>query len=815
MAEVPKLTVSEWGDILLEIQQQPAWRARADREADYFDGNQIDAPTLQAMADLGMAPIVENIMSPTVDSVLGLEAQNRLDYVVKAEHSDKHAEVAEAINMKVNEAEKRSGLDNASTEAFAGQAKVGVGWVLVGTDHDPFKYKHKCEFVHRNEVFWDFKCRENHTDNYRYLVRSKWYDVEQLKLAFKDKAELLDSTGAAWASMDASMLLDGGKSTGLAMHYNTERGFTIEEQEWRDSYRKRLRLSEVWYRRWVNGKILKSPDGRVVEYDESKPNHRAIVQAGILQPIEATYSKVRLSWWVGCHCLADIENPYKHGKIPYVPFFGKREDMTGIPYGLGRPMIPMQDEVNARNTKMIWLLAAKRVTMTKGVADVEQTRSEAARPDAIHVLDPDKMRQGGVFKVETDFELNGQQYQALVDKRNAIKNVAGVYSAFEGNAGSASGKAMDTMVTQTTQTLAVIYDNQRKARTLCGELLMANVIQEMGDTEQAVMIDPGAGSKPKTVLLNQRTAEGMNNDVQRAMLRLSLSSIPSTPSYRQQQSAGFAEILKSLPPEMQAQLMDFYLLSTDFKDKEKAVERIRKMIGVADGEEAPNPQVEQLTMQLQELQGILQQVQQESQTQQQQLIEARMALKDRSSEIELKQQELTLKQQEIAAKAVVPVGDDGMQAAVAAKLEAESLSIERERLATEARAKEIEREIELAGQASAERIKSMEVELGRLQQQLADEQRREIESKQEKNDSKGEAEEENVEVEEIVAKVTESIAPAFKALMDEIVKIKAAAANDAKEDMGEGKEEKSVFYEAVKDKDGNFKGIRKVVGGVA
>lgn len=808
MAEVPKLTVSEWGDILLEIQQQPAWRARADREADYFDGNQIDAPTLQAMADLGMAPIVENIMSPTVDSVLGLEAQNRLDYVVKAEHSDKHAEVAEAINMKVNEAEKRSGLDNASTEAFAGQTKVGLGWVLVGTDHDPFKYQHKCEFVHRNEVFWDFKCRENHTDNYRYLVRSKWYDVDQLKLAFKDKAELLDSTGAAWASMDASLLLDGGKSTGLAMDYNTERGFTIEEQEWRDSYRKRLRLSEVWYRRWVNGKVLKSPDGRVVEYDESNPNHRAIVQAGILQPIDATYSKVRLSWWVGCHCLADIENPYKHGKIPYVPFFGKREDMTGIPYGLGRPMIPMQDEVNARNTKMIWLLAAKRVTMTKGVADVEQTRSEAARPDAIHVLDPEKMRQGGVFKVETDFELNGQQYQALVDKRNAIKNVAGVYSAFEGNAGSASGKAMDTMVTQTTQTLAVIYDNQRKARTLCGELLMANVIQEMGDSEQVVMIDPGAGSKPKTVLLNQRTAEGMNNDVQRAMLRLSLSSIPSTPSYRQQQSAGFAEILKSLPPEMQAQLMDFYLLSTDFKDKEKAVERIRKMIGVVDGEEAPNPQVEQLTMQLQEMQGLLQQVQQESQAQQQQLIEARMALKDKSGEIELKQQELTLKQQEIAAKAVVPVGDDGMQAAIAAKIEAEGMAIERERIATEARAKEIEREIELAGHASAERIKAMEVELGRLQQQLADEQRRESESKQEK---KAESAEEKIEVEDIVAKVTESIAPAFKALMDEIAQIKAASANDAKEDKGEGKEEKNVFYERVNDKAGNLVGIKKVV----
>jgi len=637
MVEVPQLTVSEWGDILTEIQQQPAWRSQADREADYFDGNQIDAPTLQAMADLGMAPIVENIMSPTVDSVLGLEAQNRLDFVVKAEYDDKHAEVAEAINVKVNEAEKRSKLDAACTEAFAGQAKVGLGWVLVGKEHDPFKYSHKAEFVHRNEVFWDFKCRENDTDNYRYLVRSKWYDVDQLKLVFKDKTELLDSTGTAWSSLDASLLLDGGKSTGLAMDFNIERGFTVMEQEWRDTYRKRLRLSEVWYRRWVTGKILKSPDGRVVEYDESNPNHVAVVQSGYIQPFEATYSKVRLSWWVGCHCLADIENPYKHGKIPYVPFFGKREDMTGIPYGLGRPMIPMQDEVNARNTKMIWLLAAKRVTMTKGVADVEQVRSEAARPDAVHVLDAEKMRQGGVFKVETDFELNAQQYQALVDKRQAIKNVAGVYAAFEGKNSSAnSGRAIDSLVNQTTQTLAVIYDNQRQARSLCGELLMSNIIQEMGDIEHVVTIDDGAGSNPKSVVLNQRTTEGMNNDVQRAMLRLSLSSIPSTPSYRQQQSSGFAEILKSLPPEMQAQLMDFYLLSTDFKDKEKAVVRIRKIIGVVDGE-SEDPKTIQLKQQLQELQAQLEAALHGNQ-------QAQAALDDKSKEFELKSRELDIKE---------------------------------------------------------------------------------------------------------------------------------------------------------------------------
>lgn len=637
MVEVPQLTVSEWGNIMLEIQRQPAWRREADRACDYYDGNQIDAPTLQAMSDLGMAPIVENIMAPTIDSVLGMEVKNRLDFIVKPEDDDSYEDTASAVNHQVNEAERRSKADASCSEAFAAQVKCGLGWVYVGWEEDPFKYLHKSEYVHRNEVHWDFKDHSSSLENSRWLTRRRWYDTEQLALVFPDKADLLDNTSTAWSTLDNSLLMDGGKSTDLAMDFNRERAWTIMEQEWRDSFRKRLCLSEVWYRRWVRGKVLTSPTGRVVEFDEINPQHVMAVQSGQIEVREATYSKVRLSWWVGPHCLGDIENPYKHGRIPYVPFFGKREDMTGIPYGLGRPMMPMQDEVNARNTKMIWLLAAKRVTMTAGVTDVEEARTEAARPDAVHVLDPTKMMAGGVFKVETDFQLNSQQYQALVDKRAAIKNVAGVYAAFEGRANNISGVAADTMMQQTSQTLAVIYANQRSARIAVGELLMSNVIQDMGDKETEVKLKDSSGSEPKSIILNQRTDDGMSNDVQRAMLRLSLTDIPSTSSYRQQQSTSFAEIIKSLPPEFQAQLMDIYLMSTDMPQKEKAIERIKKMIGAQDG--VPDPQMQQMQQQLQELQQALQQ--------------AQAQIEDKVEDRALKSRELDIKARDVALTARV------------------------------------------------------------------------------------------------------------------------------------------------------------------
>jgi hypothetical protein len=79
---VAEMEPSEFANILLEIQEQPAWRTTADIEADYYDGNQLDSETLEAMKELGMAPIIENLTAPTIDAVLGLEAKTRLDWKI-------------------------------------------------------------------------------------------------------------------------------------------------------------------------------------------------------------------------------------------------------------------------------------------------------------------------------------------------------------------------------------------------------------------------------------------------------------------------------------------------------------------------------------------------------------------------------------------------------------------------------------------------------------------------------------------------------------------------------------------------------------
>ena len=584
------MTLTEFTEILLEIRDQPVgWRTQADRQMDYRDGNQLDSQILEKMGELGIPPAVEPLIGLAIEQALGAEKKKRTDFRI-VPRSDKNEEgqlVADAFNQKLNETEKHSRADRACSDAYDGQYSVGVGWVEVTRNQDPFaECPYRCIATHRNEVFWDWSGYQKDAmgREARFLLRKKWIDKAIAKTSFPDYADLLEHSITGWSNFDI-MVLDGGRSTGLYAAQDMERGWTIEEQEWRNINRRRIQLFELWYRRWNNGYILRSPDGRIVEFDMNNEAHFMAVQSGMIVPEPATLSKVRRAWFAGPHKLADEPSPYQHKFFGYVPFWGHREDRTGVPYGRIKGMMYMQDNINASMSKIRWGLGSTRTIRTDGAykGSDAQLRNEVSRQDADIVLNAERMAQPGArFEVNANFELNEQQYKMLVDSRQSIEKLGNASPAYMGQTESQNAAAFAGVVEQANQGLANIDDNFAESRTHLGEILLSMLVQDSVGKPETVTIDGQGLREDKTINLNEPVTDEMgytylNNDVERVMLKVELEEVPSTSSYRNQQLAAFSEAYKASPPEVQNLFLPHMIGLMDLPNKQEIIKALKEL----------------------------------------------------------------------------------------------------------------------------------------------------------------------------------------------------------------------------------------------
>ncbi len=264
---------------------------------------------------------------------------------------------------------------------------------------------------------------------------------------------------------------------------------------------KEICLAEVWYRRWVEVGVITSPDGRVVEYDENNPAHNYALASGMTKYSVATVARVRRSYWLGPHCLHDSPTPYNHRHFPYVPFWGFREDATRKPYGYIRGCIYQQDSLNSGSALLRWGMGAYRSERTKGVVMMtdEQYRKQVGRRNADIILNPAAMaQQGAKHEITRDFQLTDQQFRMLDDARAAIDRISAAPNAFVGRTGTAtSGLQEQTQVEQANQSLGRLMDNFRASRTQVGELLLSMVVEDIGNSPQAVVIPGDAVSEER------------------------------------------------------------------------------------------------------------------------------------------------------------------------------------------------------------------------------------------------------------------------------------------------------------------------------
>lgn len=625
------ITLDEYQKICTEISTEPDWRAMADKCADYADGNQLDSELIVKMKQLGIPPAVENIIAPVMRSVQGYEANTRTDWRVTPNGEVGGTDVADALNYKLNQAERHSKADKACSDAFESQIKTGIGWIEVAKAQNPFDYPYRCRSVHRNEIHWDMSAREYDLSDARWLRRTRWLSAERIANAFPNHREAILGLGAHGSSYyDIAMSdVQGGISTGLQNAWDMQRAGTLLEQAWYNVDNQRLCITELWYRKWVNVPVIKTPDGRAVEYDKDNPNHVQALASGIIKPVMTSVARVRLSYWIGSYLLHDGDTPYPHTHFPYVPFWGFREDMTGVPYGYVKDMVYAQDSLNSGLAKLRWGLSVMRVERTKDVVMMSdaQLRQQVARPDADIVLNKQELKDGGRFEVIRDYQLTNQHYQLLQDSRAVVERVSGISQSFQGAGNASSGYQEQQRIEQSNQALADIMDNFRESRKQVGEILLSLIINDLSDQTQTIIIEGDAITAERAVTINKPEVDPitgqtyLSNDIQRTRLLVALEEVPSSTSYRSQQLNALSETAKALPPEYQVAVLPFLVSLMDVPQKAKIIEAIKAV------KETPTP--EQIQQQIDQA------VADALAKSDKELKEKELALKEKQAEVEM------------------------------------------------------------------------------------------------------------------------------------------------------------------------------------
>lgn len=566
--------------ILNEIDYQPEWRGEADRCHQYFDGKQLDPRLIQTLKERRQPVLTTNLIAPAINGVLGMEARSRTGWFIRADDNE-FEDVAEALNVRVSEALRMAKADKACSDGYLGQIVGGIGWVEVKKNKDPLGSKYRIGCIHRDEIDWDWKA-----DN--WLLRKRWIDVEEAVASFPKFKSIIEGAAGEWSNFDSSAFKPVGDL--LSNAYDEYQYSTRDETEWLNPARDMIKIYELYYRVWESEIIMRSEDGRAIVYNPDNTVHVAMVASGKVEVERRSVPKLRLSWYAGPHHLIDMPSPHPHNHYPYIPFFGSREDKIKIPYGLVRPMLSPQDEINFRRIKLTSQLNYKRIVMDDDATRMsdEAVIDEVHASDGIVKLNPNAKRDGGArFTVETDQGIAQQQFQVMQESKTLIQDVGGIYNAFLGKEGGAqSGIAINSLVEQGATTLADINDNYREARQMVGELVMAHEVEELKEKRNVRVIVPGKkiGEKEREVFINQEGEAGeLTNAITQARTQVVLGEIQQSPGYRAQVTQMLMDFLGKLPQELQIGSMDIIIEQIDLPQdiKERLMKAYAKLSGNA------------------------------------------------------------------------------------------------------------------------------------------------------------------------------------------------------------------------------------------
>lgn len=461
------------------------WRRDATMAYRYEAGQQWTDEELAILAERKQPPTVENRIRKQRKTFMGLYYKLRLRAVFLGRNLDMDEDTANAFNDLNLYWAQRNDYYTQEARAVRDHWIGGLGWMeegvktaydgrpnLFGKWEDPF-------------CMWrDPYGMERDLSDWRYVMRSKWVDLDVATALYPDKAQQLRFQVGQDAHDDQGLLSIHDPDWQWQKEWN-----------WFDRARDRLRLVEIWYRRKALHPVAFQPDGTrlVLDFGPEKEMRKLAKSAGltaVTQPVDEV--------WVGIFT-GNLEvhhdrSPYEHGDLPFTCYL---YDLLPNGQAVGwvtKDIMSLQEAHNKRHSKALHLLSTNRAIYTEtAIADDRQLAQQMADPEGHIKLEAGRAVQD-VFQIVSNTEL-GQSQLALYQHVRASFDDAGGVS--EVQQGTAPGEVRSDRGLQRLEANAVGQDSDvfaqiKAARRRCTLLRTANIQQFMTD-DQLIQVTEDEG----------------------------------------------------------------------------------------------------------------------------------------------------------------------------------------------------------------------------------------------------------------------------------------------------------------------------------
>jgi hypothetical protein len=573
-----------------EKEKQSLNRLDMAMDCDFYDNLQWDPEDATTLRERGQVPLVYNEVAPMVDWLIGTERRARVDWKVlpRTEDDVQSADVKTKVLKYVSDINR---VPFTRSRAFADALKAGVGWMDDGTRDDPTQDILYSRYEDWRNVLWDSASYEPDLSDARYLFRWRWVDEDVAVMMFPNRATQIraaveEGTNYTTDGWEEDTWYTAHDLTQLKTGTLTATGVGALA----DAKRRRVKLIEGQYRTPARVTVVADGPmkGAILSARDSVLRD-AVGQSGSML-VDRMMMRVHIAVFTESHMLGYGPSPYRHNRFTLTPIWCYRRSRDRLPYGTIRRVRDIQQDLNKRASKALFMLNTNQVFAEEGATDDwDLLRDEADRPDGMIVYKP-----GRKVEIKRDTDAATGQISMMELAQSTIQRSAGVADENMGRQTNAvSGEAIKARQLQGSVVTTEPFDNLRLAVQVQGEKQLSLV--EQWYTEEKVIRLTGAKGAIEWVKVNvpELQADGTVrylNDITSSMGDFIVSEQDYAGTLRQVMFESLNNLASRLPPEVSLRVLTIAMEFSDLPNKSEIADQIRKLTGERDPTKEMSPE---------------------------------------------------------------------------------------------------------------------------------------------------------------------------------------------------------------------------------